>query len=80
MVHADIALFHLCPNPFYKLQNFLRSPDCCAWAKLYRLWETACFAALPPGAFADGDELQDLGEPKEAHLWDGCHSSHYYTS
>ena len=43
-------------------------PDCSAGAKLYRLGESACFAASPPGAFAYGNMGQNLGQPDKAFL------------
>lgn len=71
---------HPCPYPVNKLHDFFRPPDGCSRAKLYRLGEATCFAAFPPGAFADGDELQDLRESEEAHFGYVRHSSHNYTS
>ena len=44
-------------------------PNGSAGAKLYGLGEAACFAASPPGTFANGNMGQNLGQPDKAFLW-----------
>ena len=45
--------------------DLLGPPHGSAGAKLDRLGKTACAAALPPCAFADGDDGKDLGQTEK---------------
>ena len=56
---------------FDELPDFLRLPNRSAGAELYGLGETACAAAFPPGAFADGDDGKNLGQAEKAVNRDG---------
>ena len=46
-------------------------PDGCAWAEFDRPGKTADSAALPPCAFADGDDGQNLWQTEKAVSGDG---------
>ena len=51
-----------------KLPDIFNAPSCGARAKLHRLGITTGSAALPPGAFANGDAGQNLGQTDKAEF------------
>lgn len=61
-----LMVFLLPSRVFYERSDVFRPPDSGTGAELYRLGIAPGTAALPPGAFTDGDKGKHLRETKKA--------------